>query len=449
MQAQGIMPSVSDNLPITASSKSDRKNNAVSDDFGKIMDRQSENFGKKDKPVSGKINDSKPTTTVKDDSNVVSLKETPKAEENKIPDLSEAEEEVVDLLSDVTGLSEEDIVDIMEQLGIYPIDFLLSEGTVPNEYTLLDMETVKDFVMEVYGITDDTAFLTNDVLTSAFDKLNTGLQELVSELFMEESGDSIVLNEETLESLFHIRDNLDDEKVQAPSVSEDKEMVMEFEVHTADVSADTADSSMEQSDSGNFFSQADISSEDKSKSFGVTTDRPAEANENQPMQQSFVEHLNDAVREVNTDATKPAETMNQIVTQIVNHVRVRMLPQSTSMELMLNPASLGRVLLSVSTVKGVSTATMTVQNEMAKEAIENQMITLQQTFEEKGIKVTSIEVNVSEFGFKKDGDTSSERDSSGQTGKRNRNRRFRMEDEIVTNQEEELQSGDSLIDYTA
>ena len=118
MQAQGIMPSVSDNLPTTASSKSDRKSNAVSDDFGKIMDRQSENFGKKDKPVSGKINDSKPTTTVKDDSNVVSLKETPKAEENKIPDLSEAEEKVVDLLSDVTGLSEEDIVDIMEQLGI-------------------------------------------------------------------------------------------------------------------------------------------------------------------------------------------------------------------------------------------------------------------------------------------------------------------------------------------
>lgn len=449
MQAQGIMPSVSDNLPITANSKSEKKGSADGYDFGDIMNQQSESFAKKDKPVSEKINDSKPATTVKDDNNAVSLKNTPKAEENKIPDLSEAEEKVVDLLTDVTGLSEEDIVDIMEQLGIYPIDFLLSEGTAPNEYTLLNMETAKNFVMEVYGITDDTAFLTSDILTGAFDKLNTGLQELVSELFVEESGDSIVLNEETLESLFHIQDDLDDEKVQTPSVSEDREMVMEFDVHAADVSTDTPDSSMKQSDSENFFSQADISSDDESKTLGVTTDRPTEVNENQPMQQSFMEHLNEAVRETNVEVRNTAETMNQIVTQIVNHVRVRMLPQSTSMELMLNPASLGRVLLSVSTANGVSTATMTVQNETAKEAIENQMITLQQTFEEKGIKVTSIEVNVSEFGFKKDGDTSSERDSSGQTGKKNKNRRFRIEDEGVTNQEEELQSGDSLIDYTA
>lgn len=450
MQTQGIMPSVPDNMPIAANSKSGKINKIESNDFGEIMSRQSNNHKKKNEPVSEKINTNpKSETTVKNEKTAVSLKNTPSAEENEIPNLSEAEEKVVDLLVDVTGLTEEDIVDIMEQLGIYPIDFLLAEGSTPNEYTLLNMETAKDFVMEVYGITDDTAFLTSDLLAAVFDKLNTGLQELVSELFVEESGDTIVLNEETLDGFLHNRNNLDDEKVQGSSVSEGKEMVMEFDVHAPDVSTDTPDSSMKQSDSDNFFSQSDISSNNESKTLGVTTDRLPEVNENQTMQQSFMEHLNEAVRETNAEVKNPAETMNNIVTQIVNHVRIRLLPQSTSMELMLNPASLGRVLLSVSTTNGVSTATMTVQNEMAKEAIENQMITLQQTFEEKGIKVTSIEVNVSEFGFKKDGDASSERDSSGQTGKRNKNRHFAIEDEIVTNQEDELQNQDSLIDYTA
>ena len=74
------------------------------------------------------------------------------------------------------------------------------------------------------------------------------------------------------------------------------------------------------------------------------------------------------------------QTMNQIVEQVVRQVRIRVMPETTSMELRLNPASLGRVNITVAASAGIATATMVVENQMAKEALESQMIHLKEAF---------------------------------------------------------------------
>ena len=167
------------------------------------------------------------------------------------------------------------------------------------------------------------------------------------------------------------------------------------------------------------------------------------------MAESFVQHLNDAVKEVTTQVIQGVDGRN-IVDQIVNHIRIRIIPQSTSMELVLNPEHLGRVNVNVSTSEGVTQATLTVQNQVAKEAIESQIVTLRETFEEKGLKVESIEVNVSEFGFKKDDDTSGQKQPK-QTSKGNRSRRLSLSFDESTEEivEKEKSQGDNVIDYTA
>ena len=107
---------------------------------------------------------------------------------------------------------------------------------------------------------------------------------------------------------------------------------------------------------------------------------------------------------------------------------------------------------SIAATAGTATATLVVENQMAKEALESQMIQLKETFAEQGLKVDAVEVTVSEFGLKKENEQQEET-----AGDRRRNRRSRSEDN-GHNEEDgvtdnvtapERRSVDSTVDYTA
>lgn len=143
--------------------------------------------------------------------------------------------------------------------------------------------------------------------------------------------------------------------------------------------------------------------------------------------------------------------MNQIVEQVVRQVRIRVMPETTSMELRLNPASLGRVNITVAASAGIATATMVVENQMAKEALESQMIHLKEAFNEQGLKVDEVEVTVAEFGLKKDGE-GQEQTGSKQSG----NRKFRPNESFSDEEKNEdlttaseRRDVNSMVDYTA
>lgn len=89
-----------------------------------------------------------------------------------------------------------------------------------------------------------------------------------------------------------------------------------------------------------------------------------------------------------------------IVKQIVEQVKVEFKPDTVSMELQLNPESLGKVNLHVSSKEGAVTAELFVQNETVKNAIEGQLMVLRETMQQQGIKVEAVEVTVQtgEFG---------------------------------------------------
>lgn len=168
---------------------------------------------------------------------------------------------------------------------------------------------------------------------------------------------------------------------------------------------------------------------------------------------AFVERLSESFENVrHTETVSPQTTMANIVEQVVNHVRIRVLPQTTSMELQLNPESLGRVNLNVTSQNGMATATLTVQNQVAKEALESQLTVLRENLESQGLKVDAVEVNVSEFGFKHPEDSEQGRYPQK---KQSQNKRFRFDSvEDVEEQESavtaaERQDGNSVVDYTA
>lgn len=371
----------------------------------------------------------------------------------------EFDAKLVRVLSEIFGMSEEEITDILEQGGMDFGAFLFSIQP-DNSVSLINREMIQQFVMDVHGIEDKSVFLTNDLLNSELSQVLSAVTELGAEMFDVNPEELLNVEQSLMQSFAEYM----------AAGTKDTQSTKDAGVNMVNVSDESAKQDVQPKDS--FITvetyldpeQTKVQSEAGQTNQGETqmgtstqdtdirpqhdeVDHTAAAN-------LFAERLSQAV-EGNADETvqSPEAVMRQIVEQIVRQVKIRVLPETTSMELQLNPASLGRVSLQVSSSGGVSNAVMVVENQIAKEALESQMITLKETFAEQGLKVNSVEVTVSEFGLKHDQESANEQQGNP-AGKRS----FRedagteaMEEtfEQTAQTEASRRDSNSVVDYTA
>lgn len=361
-------------------------------------------------------------------------------------DLEELGEEVVSFLQETFGMSEEDIIDIMEVLGLMPMDLLLLVTPELQNVIPLNVENIKAFIMEVHGVEDANLFLLSDAMSGELNDVMSGLQDILEqatglEIGKLEEGDEVLLKsfaEKFSEIVGKTEGSLQETNVEEAGQQETPEMM-------ASAAKDEIPVVVESSGDQNL-----------SDTYGESRQpEPQEVRQevNESPLNAFVERLSQSFEEVvHDEVAAPRETMSNIVDQVVNHIRIRVLPQTTSMELQLNPESLGRVNLNVSSSNGLATATLTVQNEVAKEALESQLTVLRENLESHGLKVDSVEVNVSEFGFKNPEDS----DHGQYKQKKSQGRRFRFDvaeeteaESVAAETAEDRRMGDSVVDYTA
>ena len=91
----------------------------------------------------------------------------------------------------------------------------------------------------------------------------------------------------------------------------------------------------------------------------------------------------------------------QIMEQIAEQMKVVVTPDTTSMEMQLNPENLGKIYLHISSEEGVVSAQFMTTNEVVKEALELQMVALRENLTQAGIKVDAIEVTIASHEFEK------------------------------------------------
>lgn len=118
--------------------------------------------------------------------------------------------------------------------------------------------------------------------------------------------------------------------------------------------------------------------------------------------ETFLDNLSANFTESNVEfggETIRVHELREIAQQIVQQVKVMAKPGETTMELQLYPEHLGKVNLTLSSKDGILSAHFIVQNELAKEAVEGQLITLKETLAEQGIRVETIEVTVAGYTF--------------------------------------------------
>ncbi|MCR5118050.1 MAG: flagellar hook-length control protein FliK [Lachnospiraceae bacterium] len=89
----------------------------------------------------------------------------------------------------------------------------------------------------------------------------------------------------------------------------------------------------------------------------------------------------------------------EVVEQIMEHMKAQVKTDMGSLEMVLHPASLGNVAVNIANTANGVTAQFAVQNEAVKEAIEAQIVVFKENLEEQGVKVEAVEVSVASHGF--------------------------------------------------
>lgn len=115
-----------------------------------------------------------------------------------------------------------------------------------------------------------------------------------------------------------------------------------------------------------------------------------------------------------------------IINQIADYIRSQVTDSVSEMDMQLHPENLGNLHIHLTSKEGMVTAHFTAENEVVKQAIENQLVQLRESFEEKGVRVDTVDVTVEEHRF--DQAYNDERDTeNGQAGdeaaRRQRSRR--------------------------
>ncbi|SFR95844.1 flagellar hook-length control protein FliK [Anaeromicropila populeti] len=320
-------------------------------------------------------------------------------------------------ICDVLEISQEELEKLMQESGLTVLD-------------LLNPENLQKLLFTVESVSDKTELLTNEDLLQELGELTETVDEFVKEnevilshLLNGNSSEDNQFSAAVLESMPEAReDMLQDAKGKNVEQDLTKEINISVEKELEEKITETAGSGKE------------------------TSSQDADSMEQSTVLNQFVNYLvqgGDSVEQIDTLDFSRVQQMREIVDQVVEQIKVLIKPDSTSMELQLNPEHLGKVNVSVVAKEGQMTAVFVVENQLAKEALESQMMTLKDNLSEQGLKVTSVEVTVANHGFEQN-----EFSEGNQGGFQKQNKRSLRSSKLESDadfDEEEPEESDSIL----
>ncbi|MDE6852719.1 MAG: flagellar hook-length control protein FliK [Lachnospiraceae bacterium] len=362
--------------------------------------------------------------------------------------LAAINQEIRDAVKTALGVDEETMETILAEMGIMPLE-------------LLQPENLQQFVLLVDGGQEITDFLMNEEMMGDFNLLSEVLQALDMTEITDTPMAEILQQMTTLSEEIPVEmDSLSEgvlvdssQDAGLPLSQETADAALQEEPEVIVVQQENQGKSVSQTEPGE--SQVTVEDQEQMVTPVNLSDSASQNNGSQNMgdtsdwqgselPEQFVSarpepepdfiavgnHIQqqmvaDSVSEI--AAPQPTPQMVQIVEQIVEQIRIHAQADTTTMEIQLNPESLGKVLLTISSRAGMMTANFTVQTEEARMAVESQMYTLRENLEQKELKVDAVEVTVSNFEFTQSGGNGEDQKNMNQGD--GRSRRFHMEEQ--------------------
>lgn len=404
-----------------------------SDDFSQIFaaqsaDNGSKNQAKTETAENGKVEEmtktedttaektpeevDKTTETVEEKTDVSETDESNAAEETEEVDaeaIEKAVSEIMAAIQQVLGVTEEELKSALQELGI-------------SAEELLNTDVIPKIVVALTEGADELSVMTNEELFANVQELTAKVEDILKDL-----SNQLNLNPEELKEAFQnmLEAEVPEEEVVKTSLGDD----------TADVPV------MEEVRVQNAVAQTESSAK--------TNDNEQNAGSGAEQQMTFAQTVSERIEQAvaKMETTYSQTTTESIMNQIEDVIKVIQKENLTEMELQLHPASLGTVRVALAAKEGVITATFTTENEAVRAALESQMVTLKQSFEEQGIKVEAVEVTVASHAFERNlsGEGNGNAGDETEPQKKKGSRRITLSDltdEIV---EEELSDEDRIV----
>ena len=300
--------------------------------------------------------------------------------------INEKGEELISEIADTFDMSEEDIVNAMQVLGLMAAD-------------LLNPSSLAQLVTEITGQEEALDLITDSDIYTSLQDLMEGAESMKSELMNE-----FDLSEQEIGAAIENGRNSFNEQIAL--VAEESEVEPNLNTKP-EVTLDTSTREMKAPVSEAVSDGAQA--EEREPVVTVTSSKESDNKgnfgsgaESSNLYNQVMNNIAEAAADVDASATvsyTDRAQMEDIIRQITERISISANAEETSMELQLHPASLGNVNILLTSGKDGIVAKFTAQNEIVKEAVESQMIQLQQKFDEQGIKVTSIEVTIASHSF--------------------------------------------------
>ncbi len=334
---------------------------------------------------------------------------TTNQKEEVVAEVSEAGKDILEKIQEELNVSEEELTECMEVLGLTLAD-LLQPGNILK------------LVMEVTGTQDAMVIVTDADLSGALknilDYAGARINELAEQLDMTPDELQSMLESADMQALAEdsgvVFEKSAEENVESKSDVVSEEPVYEESPETVEdviVSKLTVNTSKDASNSAMNGESKGQQSMDANSKGEVKADVNTLGEAVSQISQSFEAVLNADVEGV---------SQVDVVRQVVDSIKLNNTRMMQSIEIQLNPENLGKVNVMVSVREGVITAQIATENEQVKRAIESQMNTLKETFEAQGIKVEAVEVTVQSHAFESNQSFEGDKEQGDATSKAKR-----------------------------
>lgn len=417
----------------TSASKKSGKDEQEAVDFMSMLGNFAVNHSQQNNPVTFQVSDSTSNKTVeyeklstKDDRIPKVTGKTDDADMQKVDQaVEEFAKEVQKEVKELLGVDDAQLEAAMKELGL----------TYQN---LMDPVNLANLVMNLTGEEDQLGLLMNadfQELMQNVEVLSKNLlQELgmtpqeVAEVFAQLEQNAAQITEEVPQQMQEVTDTQADVlKVQQTDdvqITEQKSQVTGLtETNAAATESVESDGNVQnveepvsqevRVENDQTASQQEGQQEEAPENSMTTEDDASLLQQNDTTEKSiFTEHtFQQTVQTIRTDNITAAPTTAvpqnvvfntlDVIRQVSEFTRVMYQGDTTSMEMQLNPENLGKIYVQVTAKEGVVTAHLAVQNEIVKEALENQTIQLRENMNQQGIKVEAVEVTIASHEFER------------------------------------------------
>ena len=353
--------------------------------------------------AAAKSSEGRSADSVNENGKPADRSETKKTDDVKVKDpdrketddkLEAAGKEVVSKLKEELGVSDEEIEEAMEILGLTVAD-------------LLDPAALTQLFVEVSGAQDTMSILTDETLGTQLQEV-LGTLETLTDRLKEQLG----ITDEELKQAVRAFDVSKDSSVAETVADEEKIVPLESE---EEIEAPTDEKEQvltvsKEEDAGRAQTGEGELTEEKVTTAGRSqqTEKKgseAKSSDNGQLAGQGAQDVRSFDGEILTEeipggtARYTSAETQEIARQLVEQIKVNVSAETTSLDMVLNPASLGHVALNIEARNGVITAAFTAQNESVRAIIESQMITLRENLEQQGVKIEAVEVTVASHAF--------------------------------------------------